>query len=193
MATAATNPKQEAHELIDRMSTGQVSAVVSLLKPCSIPSPSPWPTPPIDDEPVSEEETRADRRFQRFARARRSHPPRGSPPRVRPLRRKISSAWDALHSNPNRTPRTVSMDPGRLPGQDQAKAQLRAIDQPTALRILHALAQFVATGEGDVKRLQDIEPPEFRLRVGDYRAPLPRPAAIPLYVPAVKHRREAYR
>ena len=46
MATTATNPKQQAHELIDRMSTGQVSAVVGLLKPCSIPSPSPWPTPP---------------------------------------------------------------------------------------------------------------------------------------------------
>ena len=28
------------------------------------------------------------------------------------------------------------------------------------------MAHFAATGEGDVKRLQDIEPPEFRLRVG---------------------------
>jgi hypothetical protein len=35
---------------------------------------------------------------------------------------------------------------------DQAKAQLRAIDQPTALRILHALARYLETGEGDVKR-----------------------------------------
>ena len=76
--------------------------------------------------------------------------------------------------------------------KDQAKAQLRAIDQPTALRILHALAHFAATGEGDVKRLQDIEPPEFRLRVGDYRAPLPRQRRH-LHITAVKHRREAYR
>lgn len=52
---------------------------------------------------------------------------------------------------------------------EPAKAQLRAIDQPTALRLLHTLANFAATGEGDVRRLQDIEPPEFRLRVGDYR------------------------
>jgi hypothetical protein len=43
--------------------------------------------------------------------------------------------------------------------KDQAKAQLRAIDQPTALRILHALARYLDTGEGDVQRLQDIEPP----------------------------------
>ena len=70
--------------------------------------------------------------------------------------------------------------------RDQAKAQLRAIDQPTALRILRALAHFAATGEGDVKRLQDIEPPEFRLRVGDYRAPLPRRRRHPL-----RHRRQA--
>jgi len=50
---------------------------------------------------------------------------------------------------------------------DPAKADLRAIDQPTALRILHIVARYLATGEGDVKRLQDVEPPEFRLRVGD--------------------------
>ena len=61
------------------------------------------------------------------------------------------------------------MDRKKIAWRDQAKAQLRAIDQPTALRILQALARFAATGEGDVKRLQDIEPPEFRLRVGDYR------------------------
>ncbi|MGA7929736.1 MAG: hypothetical protein WCA20_27555 [Candidatus Sulfotelmatobacter sp.] len=34
--------------------------------------------------------------------------------------------------------------------KDQAKAQLRAIDQPTALRILDALARYLDTGEGDV-------------------------------------------
>lgn len=41
---------------------------------------------------------------------------------------------------------------------DQAKAQLRAIDQTTAMRILHTLAHYLETGEGDVKRLQNIEP-----------------------------------
>jgi mRNA interferase RelE/StbE len=51
----------------------------------------------------------------------------------------------------------------------QAREQLRAIDQSTALHILHALARYLETNEGDVKRLQGIEPPEFRLRVGDYR------------------------
>ena len=54
-------------------------------------------------------------------------------------------------------------------GESRAKAQLRAIDQSAALRILHALAHYLETGEGDVQRLQNIEPPEFRLRVGAYR------------------------
>ncbi len=76
--------------------------------------------------------------------------------------------------------------------KDQAKDQLRAIDKDTALRILHALANFAATAEGDVKRLQDIEPPEFRLRVGDYRVRF-HMAADTLEITAVKHRREVYR
>ena len=84
------------------------------------------------------------------------------------------------------------MDRKKIAWRDQAKAQLRAIDQPTALRILQALAHFAATGEGDVKRLQDIEPPEFRLRVGDYRLRF-HMAADALEVTAVKHRREVYR
>ena len=76
--------------------------------------------------------------------------------------------------------------------RDQAKTQLRAIDQPTALRILHALAHFATSGEGDVKRLQEIDPPEFRLRVGDYRVRF-QDLGDTLYITAVKHRREAYR
>jgi len=75
---------------------------------------------------------------------------------------------------------------------DEAKAQLRAIDQPTALRILHALARYLDAGEGDVKRLQNIEPPEFRLRVGDYRIRFHDHGHI-IRITAVKHRREAYR
>ena len=74
----------------------------------------------------------------------------------------------------------------------QANANLRAIDQATALRILHALARLLATGEGDVERLQDIEPPEFRLRVGDYRVRF-HDLGDTIEILSVKHRREAYR
>ena len=75
---------------------------------------------------------------------------------------------------------------------DQAKADLRASDQPTALRILHAIARYLASGEGDVKRLQDIEPPELRLRIGDYRVRF-YDYGDSILVLSVKHRREAYR
>jgi mRNA-degrading endonuclease RelE of RelBE toxin-antitoxin system len=75
---------------------------------------------------------------------------------------------------------------------DQARSNLRAIDQAMALRILHTLARYLSTGEGDVKRLQDTEPPEFRLRVGDYRARF-HDQGDSIVVLAVKHRREAYR
>jgi mRNA-degrading endonuclease RelE of RelBE toxin-antitoxin system len=84
------------------------------------------------------------------------------------------------------------MEQRNIAWRDQAKAQLRAIEQPIALRILHALAHFAVTGEGDVKRLRDIEPPEFRLRVGDYRLRF-HDDGHTLYITAVKHRREAYR
>jgi mRNA interferase RelE/StbE len=75
---------------------------------------------------------------------------------------------------------------------DQAKSDLRAIDQPSALRILNTIARYLSSGEGDVKRLQDIEPPELRLRVGDYRVRF-YDQADSILVLAVKHRREAYR
>lgn len=74
----------------------------------------------------------------------------------------------------------------------QAKADLRAIEQPTALRILHALARLLATGEGDVQRLRNVEPPEFRLRVGDYRVRF-HDLGDTVEILSVKHRREAYR
>ncbi len=58
MATTATNPKQQAHELIDRLSTGQISAVVGLLEAMLDPVSVALANAPIDDEPVSEEEAR---------------------------------------------------------------------------------------------------------------------------------------
>jgi hypothetical protein len=58
MATAATNPKQEAHELIDSMAPGQVAAVVGLLRIMLDPVSVALANAPIDDEPVSEEEAR---------------------------------------------------------------------------------------------------------------------------------------
>jgi len=39
---------------------------------------------------------------------------------------------------------------------DQARADVRAIDRETAIDLLHRLARFLETEEGDVKRLTEI-------------------------------------
>jgi hypothetical protein len=58
MASVVTNPKQEAHDLIERLSTGQVIAAVGLFKAMLDPVSVALTNAPIDDEPVSEEEAR---------------------------------------------------------------------------------------------------------------------------------------
>jgi mRNA interferase RelE/StbE len=76
--------------------------------------------------------------------------------------------------------------------REQAKSDLRSIDRVTAMHILQALDRLSASNEGDVKRLQDVEPPEFRLRVGDYRLRYCIEDDT-IVVLAVKHRSKAYR
>ena len=58
MESAETNPRQEAHELIERLSTRQVIAAVGLFKAMLDPVEIALANAPIDDEPVSEEEAR---------------------------------------------------------------------------------------------------------------------------------------
>jgi len=53
-----TDEKQHAHELIDRMAPGQVSAVVGLLEIMLDPLARTLASAPYDDEPVSQEEAR---------------------------------------------------------------------------------------------------------------------------------------
>ena len=59
MALASRDTKQQAYELIDRMAPGQVSAVVGLLKIMLDPLACSLANAPFEDEPISEEETRA--------------------------------------------------------------------------------------------------------------------------------------
>ena len=59
MATAATNPKQEAHELIERISVAQASAVVTLITSMLDPVDRAIANAPFEDEPISDEENRA--------------------------------------------------------------------------------------------------------------------------------------
>jgi mRNA-degrading endonuclease RelE of RelBE toxin-antitoxin system len=73
-----------------------------------------------------------------------------------------------------------------------ARNDLRAIDRQTALDILRCAGRFIATRNGDVKKLK---PPMtgFRLRCGDYRVFFRLVGEDGVAVTGVRHRREAYR
>jgi mRNA-degrading endonuclease RelE of RelBE toxin-antitoxin system len=75
----------------------------------------------------------------------------------------------------------------------EARADLRAIDRDTALRLLKSLDRFLKTGAGNVKQLEDFEPPLFRLRIGAWRIIYRWHADGVMEVVRVRNRREAYR
>lgn len=77
----------------------------------------------------------------------------------------------------------------------RAARQFRKL--PTLARdaMSDALERYAATGFGDVTRLAAVRPPEYRLRVGDYRARFSLTVAhegAVVEVLWVGHRREAY-
>jgi mRNA interferase RelE/StbE len=76
---------------------------------------------------------------------------------------------------------------------DEARADIRAIDRDTALRLLKALARFLEAEAGDIKQLRGFDPPQYRLRVGDWRIIFRKGERETIEVVRVKNRREAYR
>ena len=68
----------------------------------------------------------------------------------------------------------------------------RCLDKGIARRVKHAVERFADGGAGNVKRLQAIHPPEFRLRVGDYRVRFNNDGQT-VTVLRIRNRREAYR
>jgi mRNA interferase RelE/StbE len=79
----------------------------------------------------------------------------------------------------------------RIVWTELAKADVRSLDKPTALRILSSLHRFAESGTGDVKALTGKE--ELRLRIGDYRLFFVYASADTIEIHRVLHRREAYR
>lgn len=80
----------------------------------------------------------------------------------------------------------------RVTFTDQAKADLRAIPQSVAIQILGTLARFLQCEEGNVKRLEGIEPPLYRLRTQNHRV-LFRDRGDHIEVTRVRDRKDAYR
>lgn len=75
---------------------------------------------------------------------------------------------------------------------DSARAELRGIDREAAVRILHALTDYAASGTGDVKALSGEWQGRFRLRVADYRVIFTvSPEEITII--RVRHRSDVYR
>jgi mRNA-degrading endonuclease RelE of RelBE toxin-antitoxin system len=83
--------------------------------------------------------------------------------------------------------------PQRVIFSVEARADLRAIDRETALRLLKALARFLATDTGNVKQLEGFDPPQYRLRIGDWRFIFRKSGDGAIEIVRVRNRREAYR
>jgi mRNA interferase RelE/StbE len=76
---------------------------------------------------------------------------------------------------------------------DEARADIRAIDRETALRLLKSLGRFLETDSGDVKQLHGFNPPRYRLRVGDWRIIFRKRGEDAIDVIHVHNRKDAYR
>lgn len=51
----------------------------------------------------------------------------------------------------------------------RALKDLRKLDGSIRSRVVASVERYAQSGEGDVLQLTDIDPPEYRLRVGDWR------------------------
>jgi mRNA interferase RelE/StbE len=84
------------------------------------------------------------------------------------------------------------MPPYRIEWLDEARADVRVLDRPTALRIFEGILHFAHTGGGKVMPLHGDMAGSFRLRLGDYRV-LFTLEGDSMRIFGVRHRSEAYR
>lgn len=52
---------------------------------------------------------------------------------------------------------------------ETALKQMAALDKGIARRVKNGVERLAETGVGDVKKLTDVHPPEYRLRIGAHR------------------------
>lgn len=81
----------------------------------------------------------------------------------------------------------------RLLWTARARKDLKKLDPQNRSRVVKGLERFAESGEGDLVRLTDVEPPEWRLRVGPWRVRLAIDAgAAALEIYRIRHRDKAY-
>lgn len=73
-----------------------------------------------------------------------------------------------------------------------AEKSLSKLERATQADIINQTETYAATGHGDVKKLQGRKPPEFRLRLGNWRVTFTREGPV-MTVLDVCDRRDAYR
>jgi hypothetical protein len=59
------------------------------------------------------------------------------------------------------------MPPYRIEWLDETKADVRALDQPTAMRLFEGILRFAQTGSGKVTALHGDMAGAFQLRLGE--------------------------
>ncbi len=84
------------------------------------------------------------------------------------------------------------MPPYSIEWLDEARADVRQLDRPTALRLFDGIFRFARTGGGDVAPLHGVMSGSFRLRLGDYRVLFTLEQGS-MRILGVRHRSEAYR
>ena len=80
----------------------------------------------------------------------------------------------------------------RVEWTESSLDDMAALDKGIARRVKQAVERFAETGAGSVKKLQGIDPPEYRLRVGDFRVRFELDGET-VRILRVRNRREAYR
>ncbi len=80
----------------------------------------------------------------------------------------------------------------RLRFQPNVPAEIRAIEQSSAIRILEAIHNYAANGDGSVRPLSGKFQGLPRLRVGEYRVIFSETDAL-ITIHHVRNRRDAYR
>lgn len=80
----------------------------------------------------------------------------------------------------------------RIAWTKRAEKEGGRLPQDVRQRIVHALERYAAEQHGDVRKVRNAEPKQWRLRVGDYRVRF-RLRGDVLEVLHVGHRRDVYR
>lgn len=75
---------------------------------------------------------------------------------------------------------------------ETALEDMAALDKGIARRVKQSVERFADTGTGNVKRPQGTDPPEFRLRVGNFRVRFHQDGAT-IRILRVRNRKDAYR